>query len=190
MVHLMRIPKTQPKRAFLILLAATYTVLTVADVIHQTLSGPNLLDVGNLFLAQCLAFFIVTAWVLAVPEWRKRSLPWVAASLGSLALIIASYAIFYGYHRIVTEADGPASVGYVCMLGEQYDTISSLAGEASDDHSVTAKLCVLKNMPIAASNVLFIWNDPELSGFVLFLIGDGLLFGVMTVAKRLPRYIQ
>jgi hypothetical protein len=105
-------------------------------------------------------------------------------SICSILFIAASYWIFYSYPRIATEADGPATVLYSCMISERYDTVTSLTGEKTDYHSATAKLCVIKNMPMAASNVLFIDNDAETSGFALVLISDSLLLGVFMLSRK------
>ncbi len=51
--------------------------------------------------------------------------------------------MFYEYGpRIITEADGPASVSYYCTLGELYSTTSNEA------------VCFFKNQPLAISNIV------------------------------------
>ncbi len=176
--------KLRPKHVFLVVLAMLYLLLTLVDVLHQTTDGPNMLDLGNLLLAQSLAFFITTLVVIMLKAWRNSVLPWLAGTLGCLVLVVVSYLIFYNFPRIATEADGPASVYYTCMLGEKYSTITSLTGESADDHSTTAKLCVLKNAPLSASNILFVDNDAEASGLLLFVIGEGMLFSGIVIVKR------
>ncbi len=134
---------------------------------------------GDIFLSQCLAVFITTLLVIVVPKWRQSICQWLVASLISAFLIAGSFYMFYHGPRIVTEADGPASINYECLLGERSTTVIDFTKEMNtnlDSHNAAATFCVLKNMPLAASNLTFIENDSDLSSGVLFIIGEVLLY--------------
>jgi hypothetical protein len=177
--------KLKPKYVFLGTFVLLFLILQFTDYIFSSGPIPFTVDVGNIFLAQCLAVFVTTILVVARADWRKRWIPWATASVVGLLLIGASFNIYYTYPGILTEADGPASVRYSCMYGEEYNTVVKLTGSTYSDGGSTAVLCVLKNMPMAASNVLFIDNNAEESGQVLFGISEVIVLGSFLLARRL-----
>lgn len=159
---------SRPRYLFLTLFTFFFLLINLIDILHGGLAR-----IGTFFLSQSLAVIFTTIAILLRPKWRGGTLPWLAAAVATLMIVMHSYNTFHSelYSRIPTEADGPATVGYACEYGEAYTTVTDITG--IQERSVrainpNANLCWLKNMPLAASNASLYSRDFDSDGIVLF----------------------
>lgn len=171
----------RPKYLFIALTILFLSVLTVSDIVFAS-ETPRILDPGNIFLSQCLALLATTTCSLFYPRWRKGIYPWLAASCTSILLISFSFLMFYKGPGIVTESDGPQSIGYECVWDEYSTTVTNLTGK--EGSPLTTQLCVLKNMPLAASNVSPYRQDYGSEGLVIFLIYEAIILGSFMATRK------
>lgn len=104
------------------------------------------------FLGPLLLLQFIIIWVIAANRTlhSPRSLQtfrWQFVSVTCVLITIFSVIMYYHGPRVVTEADGPATVRYICVYGEWDPTTN-----------YNQPLCVLKFMPVAASNVPLLIN--------------------------------
>lgn len=174
---------------FLIVLGVLFVGLLVADLLNPGANYTSLLvsegALGNFFLAQSVAIFITTALVARRSNSRKVLKRWLTASIVSLALIVFGFLFFYIGPRITTEADGPATIQYYCVYKELYSTTGG-----------NQPLCVLKNIPLAISNVVHVQHDfiavplPSLEQILSFAILETILAtSLITKAKQTRRIV-
>lgn len=145
---------------------------------------------GMVFLSQCLAVFVTTIIVIVVPKWQHTALQWLVASFITALLIMGSFYVFYHGPRIVTEADGPQTIGYECLEGESNQTIINLTGNSDSnitDHNLTVTLCVLTNLPEAASNISPIQDDYDEGGIALFALAECAIYVSFAATRALTK---
>ena len=183
----------KPRFIFLGLFFAFYALLLATDIFHATTNGVTGVIyhsfTGSAFLALCLSIFATTVFTIADAKFRQSMSPWLSASLMSLFLIYFSFFAFYSGRRIVTEADGPASVGYSCVWSELSDTVDALTGTFSNAQpDVRNKnLCILKNMPLSASNYGSWAGNQDLWEFAILIVYLGLVSGSYFGSRHLLR---
>jgi hypothetical protein len=129
----------------LLVLLLTFAIIGI-DLLHlgptdlQTFLAESTL--GSIFAAQTLAVICVALIAFFVPMYRNSRLRVGSLVVATVIVVAGAYMFYAQGPRIITEADGPASVGYYCTLGELYSTTSSEA------------LCFFKNQPLAISNIV------------------------------------
>ena len=170
-----------------------YFVLLMLDLSHETLNSRDGIVrdtfTGNLFLALCLSIFTMTTLTAYVTRFRKSMVSWLAASVMCLLLIFFSFFAFYNGRRVVTEADGPAAVSYGCIWSEMSDTVESFTSSFSDTSPGVRNrnLCVLKNMPLAASNYTSWSTNQDLWDDTILIMYGSLILASYLVPKLLYR---
>lgn len=143
---------------FLLLAVFVFYILSLIDASNASASGISSILLfsltGNIFLAVCLAVFSVTIVCFVLTKYRKSLPIWVATSVMCFLLIGFSFFAFHNGRRIVSEADGPASLSYSCIWSENSATVENITSKFSKEYSNkrNTNLCILKNMPLAASN--------------------------------------
>lgn len=173
----------RPRNLFLITCFSLFLVLGIIDYINYSQQSFQWFDGGNFFLAQCVAVFITMGVVAYRRTPLRYALPWFVTTLICMWLIGFSFSSYNG-RRIQTEADGPASIKYSCVDGELYST-------STDNEN----LCVLKNMPLAASNATYYYAnaDTNKSATLMFLLWQVTLLGGFAITKvftRIPNIHQ
>ena len=168
-------------RNIIVLLTALITLVFLGvDYLHfgsndtQTFFAESIL--GSVFAAQTVAVICAALLAVAVPGYKSARL-WLGCLAIAVVTVVVGAATFYNNGpRITTEADGPASVGYYCKLGELYSTTDSEA------------LCFFKNQPLAVSNIVgsklsFTSSNflPSLRQIISFIILEAAI-GALTVS--------
>lgn len=168
--------RLRPRNLFLITCFSLFLGLGIIDYIN-TANIADWIDEGNFFLAQCVAVFITMGVVAYRRTPLRHALPWFVTTLICMWLISFSFSSYNG-RRIQTEADGPASIRYSCVYGELYGT-----SEGNEN------LCVLKNMPLAASNTTYYYAgaDTNKSAILMFLLWQVTLLGGFAITKVFTR---
>lgn len=172
--------QVRPRNLFLITCFSLFLCLGIIDYINYSRQSFNWFDEGNFFLAQCVAVFITMAVVAYRRTSLRYALSWFVSTLICLWLIGFSFSSYNG-RRISTEADGPASIKYSCVLGELYST-----SEGNEN------LCILKNMPLAASNATYFYADADTdkSAILMFILWQVTLLGGYAVSKTFTNVLS
>jgi hypothetical protein len=173
-----------PRNIFILLLLIFFVILLAIDLGHPGTNNTKYLVkesfLGSLFLAQCAAILLTTAIVFLVPQYHKRQHKWIIASCISLTLIAFSFLFFYHGPRVITEADGQDRIGYYCTYGELYSTVEG-----------NEPLCVLKNMPLAISNVAMVQKGsawlPPYEQIVSFVLLEAILAGSLLIPVKIKK---
>lgn len=153
------------------------------DMLHQEVD-----ITGTPFLSQSIAVIITAIATVLFRKWRRLALPWLVAAITTSAIIVFSFYTFHYGPRILTESDGPQTIGYDCDEGEQGMSILSLTGASIasyTDFSLTNNLCFIKNIPLAASNISPYHTDYSNDGLVLFAIYEAVICLSFLLPRRL-----
>lgn len=181
---------SSPKGLFFRLFIGLLILFNVWDITNS--STPSI--PGTIFICQALALLITTVIIIVKKKWRGVSYSWIIASLATLIIVWFSFFTFRtGISNPGTTSstgtDGRLSVGYSCINGEQDKTIDRLTGYGGGftTSGLTADLCVLKNIPWAASDMSpYSRDDTDTSeGFVLFFIYEAIIWGSFFAANKL-----
>jgi hypothetical protein len=135
------------KNLYAFLFSGSLVLLLGADLTHPGANSTQMLVaesiLGSVILAQLMAALVSTVVCFSFSSYH-RSRKMAASFMAALLIVTLSAFLFYSHGpRIAAEADGPATVGYYCDLGELYTTASN-----------NKTLCFLKNQPLAISNVV------------------------------------
>lgn len=143
--------KLKPLIVFSALWAISFLFILFIDLLHPSVSSRlEILKAtlsGSLFLSQIIAILLTTALVYMVLSTKTSLRLWY--SLSAAVIILAFVSILsYNYGPRIAGSDSENKIVYNCILGEVYRS-----AENND------ALCVLKNLPIAASNSLEVFAD-------------------------------
>lgn len=172
-----------PSKFFLTVFAAVFIFTCIDSILHDGFPSIS----GILFICQSTALLTTTCAVLTKKQWRNQSVSWLAASLVTIVVSLFSFYVFHYGPRIVTEADGPARIGYSCELGETDKAVIDRTGEYYGDftaNNLTANLCWFRNIPLGASNTLPALTDYNSDGGITFLLFETVILLSFIGTKR------
>jgi hypothetical protein len=154
---------------FLCLWAGLY----LAGMVGRFFTG---FDSGGIFLTQTVALFITVFAVAIKPQWRRDLPKWIIAAIVSLLLV----GLSYGEYLLPSSPSmtGPSPhIHYGCVRGESDGSIIRLIGDDIYHEKTTTNLCIIKNLPLAASGAIGDPNNAESKQFIVFFAYEAAIGG-------------
>jgi|GEM_PF-3654910 len=173
--------KLRPKALFFGLWLIFYLVFSIFEMLHRDFGW---LTPGTIFLTQLLALYLTTIVAVIKSNWHTCILPWIITCFISLLLIVFSFGRFLP-NELSDIGSGPA-IHYGCLRGESDGSVIAIFGETytnANKENIALTVCVLKNLPLAASGGVY--NAEESVELYMFLIFEGFLLSSFIICSRL-----
>ena len=136
--------KNNYTRLYVLVITLTIVALVIFELLIKSSRWINVL----------FAFQIIALVIVGILGWRAepRRLVWKSLLVGCVAIVLYAFFMQHFGPRVVTEADGPASVRYECMY----------MGHNPYHNPWALNYCTFLYMPTASGNTIVLLSDGSL----------------------------